>query len=208
MSHFVASEEPQNPLNAAQIARFEETRALFIDIPASLANSSALFLAQRPYYDLVRPGYALYGGNPTPGLPNPMAPVVNLDVAIQQTRWIEARETVGYNAQWTAPRRTRLTTLLAGYADGLPRTSGATNEHAGADVVIAGRRCPLVGRISMDLSVADVTDLPEDDARPGVYAQFLGEAIGVDELGERSKTIGYHILTGLGSRYRRVYRGA
>jgi len=208
MSHFVASEEPQNPLNLAQIGRFDTTRAMFPSIPASLANSSALFLPQRPFYDLVRPGYALYGGNPTPGLSNPMRPVVSLNVAIQQIRWIEAGQSVGYNAQWIAPRRTRLATLLAGYADGLPRTAGATNDFAGAEVVIAGRRCRLVGRMSMDLCVADVTDMPEDDARAGDYAQFLGDEIGVDELGERSRTIGYHILTSLGSRYRRSYRGA
>jgi alanine racemase len=205
MSHFVSSEEPRNPLNAAQIARFEEVRALFPAIPASLANSSALFLPQRPFYDLARPGYALYGGNPTPGLANPMKPVVSLELPIQQTRLIEAGETVGYNAQWSAERRTRLATLLAGYADGLPRAAGATKAYPGADVVISGRRCPLVGRISMDLCIADVTDLPEDSARPGDYAQILGDVIGIDELGERSGTIGYHILTSLGSRYRRVY---
>ena len=166
MSHFVSAEEPDNPFNAVQIARFEEARAAFPGLPASFANSSGVFLAARPIYDLTRPGYALYGGNPTPGLPNPMKPVVKLDVAIQQTRWIEAGETVGYNQQWTAQRRTRLATLLAGYADGLPRGAGATNR-AGADVVIAGRRCPLVGRMSMDLCIADVTDLPAEAALAG-----------------------------------------
>jgi alanine racemase len=206
MSHFVSSEESQNPLNAAQITRFEEVRALFPAMPASLANSSALFLPQRPFYDLARPGYALYGGNPTPGLANPMKPVVSLKLPIQQMRLIEAGETVGYNGQWTARRRTRLATLLAGYADGLPRAAGATKAYPGADVVISGQRCPLVGRISMDLCIADITDLPEDSARPGDYAQILGDVIGVDEFGERSGTIGYHILTSLGSRYRRVYR--
>jgi len=207
MSHFVSSEEPLNPLNDAQIARFEAARALFPGIQASLANSSAQFLAQRPNYDLVRPGYALYGGNPTPGQPNPMQATVTLEIPIQQTRWIEAGETVGYNAQWTAQRRTRLATLLVGYADGLPRTAGATRDYPGADVVIAGRRCALVGRMSMDLCVADITDIPEDDARPGAFAQVLGDQIGIDELGARCGTIGYHILTSLGSRYARVYRG-
>ena len=137
-------------------------RAAFPHLRASLANSSGMFLAAQPIYDLARPGYALYGGNPTPGEANPMRPVVTLTVAIQQTRWIEAGATCGYNAQWTAKRRTRLATLLAGYADGLPRGAGATDAKAGAEVVIAGRRCPLVGRVSMDLCVADVTDLPEE----------------------------------------------
>jgi alanine racemase len=208
MSHFVSSEEPDSALNALQIARFEEMRAVLPGVPASLANSSALFLPQRPFYDLVRPGYALYGGNPTAGKPNPMKAVVKLEVVIQQTRWVEAGKSVGYNAQWIAPRRARLATLLAGYADGLPRTAGATDDSAGADVMIAGRRCALVGRMSMDLCVADVTELTEAEARPGVYAEILGETIGVDELGSRSRTIGYHILTSLGSRYQRIYLGA
>ena len=203
MSHFVSSEEPGNPTNAAQIARFEEARAAFPSLAASLANSSGLFLPARPVYDLARPGYALYGGNPTPGAANPMRNVVTLDIAIQQTRWIEAGESCGYNSQWTARRRTRLATLLAGYADGLPRGAGAVDGRAGAEVVIAGRRCPLVGRMSMDLCIADVTDLPEDEARPGDLARFLGEAIGVDEFASRSGTIGYAVLTSLGARYAR-----
>ena len=208
MSHFVSSEEPGNPLNAVQIARFEEARAAFRPLAASLANSSAMFLPARPIFDLARPGYALYGGNPTPGAANPMKPVVTLDVAIQQTRWIEAGETCGYNGQWTARRRTRLATLLAGYADGLPRGAGALDGREGAEVVVAGRRCRLVGRVSMDLSIADVTEVPEDAARPGEFARFLGEAIGVDEFASRSGTIGYAVLTGLGARYaRRIVNG-
>ncbi len=206
MSHFVSSERPDDPINAAQIARFKAARKAFRRLPGSLANSSGMFLDVRPIYDLARPGYALYGGNPTPGRPNPMRPVVTLSVAIQQTRWIEAGATCGYNAQWTARRRTRLATLLAGYADGLPRGAGATDGRPGAEVVIAGRRCPLVGRISMDLCVADVTDLPEEAARPGDRAEFFGAAVELDDFATRSGTIGYQVLTGLGPRYRRVYR--
>ena len=206
MSHFVSSELPDDPINAAQIARFEAARKAFPHFPASLANSSGMFLGERPVYRLARPGYALYGGNPTPGKPNPMRPVVTLSVAVQQTRWIEAGATCGYNAQWTAQRRTRLATLLAGYADGLPRGAGATDGRPGAEVVIAGKRCPLVGRMSMDLCVADVTDLPEDAARPGDRAEFFGALADLDDFAARSGTIGYQVLTGLGSRYRREYR--
>ena len=204
MSHFVSSEIPDDPLNGLQIARFEAARAAFLHLPASLANSSGIFLLARPY-DLARPGYALYGGNPTPSKPNPMRPVVTLTVAVQQTRWIEAGETCGYNAQWTAKRRTRLATLLAGYADGLPRGAGATDARPGAEVVLAGRRCPLVGRVSMDLVIADVTDLPHDAVTPGAPAEFFGAEVGLDDFAERSGTIGYQVLTGLGARYQRDY---
>src|SRR5208282_693501 len=110
MSHFVASEEQDNSLNALQIDRFEKARARFAGVPASLANSSGLFLTPRPIYDLARPGYALYGGNPTLPAPNPMKRVVKLEARLQQVRWIERGVSVGYNAQWKAKRRTRLAT--------------------------------------------------------------------------------------------------
>ena len=207
MSHFVSSEFPDDPINLRQIELFEAARAAFPNLHASLANSSGMFLPARPIHDLARPGYALYGGNPTPEAVNPMRTVVTLAVAIQQTRWIAAGETCGYNGQWTAKRRTRLATLLAGYADGLPRGAGATDSKPGAEVAIAGRRCPLVGRMSMDLCIADVTDIPEDAARPGDLAEFFGPSVALDDFAARSGTIGYHVLTSLGPRYGRDYVG-
>ena len=158
-----------------------------------------------PIYDLGRPGYALFGGNPTPGRPNPMRPVATLTVAIQQIRSIEAGVTCGYNGQWTARRPTRLATLLVGYADGLPRGVGATDARPGAEVSVAGRRAPLVGRVSMDLAIVDVTDLPEDHVRVGDPVELFGGSIDLDDFASRSGTIGYHLLTSLGPRYQRAY---
>jgi alanine racemase len=205
ISHFVSSEIPGDPANQAQIKRFEAARAAFPHLAASLANSSGVFLKSCPIYDLARPGYALYGGNPTPGRPNPMRPVVTQTVAIQQIRWIEPGMTCGYNAQWTAKRPTRLATLLIGYADGLPRGAGATDARPGAEIAVAGRRCPLVGRVSMDLAVVDVTDLPEDAARAGDRVEFFGSTVDLDDFAARCGTIGYHVLTSLGPRCQRDY---
>ena len=203
MSHFVSAEIPGDPLNDRQIGLFAEACQALPGVPASLANSSGTFLAAKPYCDLVRPGYALYGGNPTPSQPNPMRCVVTLEIAVQQTRWIAAGETCGYNSQWTAPRRTRLATILAGYADGLPRGAGAVDGRPGADVAFNRARCRLVGRMSMDLCIADVTDLPEDAVQPGTRAEFFGPTIPLDDFAQRSGTIGYHLLTSLGRRYGR-----
>lgn len=206
MTHFVSSEAPGDPTNFVQITRFAAVRQLLPTARASLANSSAFFLPQQPYGDLARPGYALYGGNPTPDAPNPMRPVVRLEAPILQTRWIEGGERVGYNAQWTAKRRTRLATIGIGYADGLPRAAMATDKRPGGEAMIAGVRCPFAGRVSMDLTIIDVTDVPES-ALDGARAVLLGDGITVDDLGERSGTIGYEILTRLGARYHRVYVG-
>ncbi len=204
MTHFVSSEAVTDTTNEIQIARFASVRASLPQARASLANSSALFLPQKPYGDLVRPGYALYGGNPTPGSRNPMQDVVRLEAPLLQLRTIEAGEKVGYNAQWTAKRRTRLATIGIGYADGLPRAAMGIDDRAGGEARVAGVLCPFAGRVSMDLTMIDVTDVPET-ALKGATAVLLGDGIGVDDLGLRAATIGYEILTRLGARYHRVY---
>jgi alanine racemase len=207
MSHFACAEEPGHPLNARQMAEFHQLRALFPGIPASLANSSGIFLGPDAHHDLVRPGVALYGANPTPGHLNLMRTVVRLEARVVQVREVAAGETVGYGATWTAQRPTRLAILAVGYADGLPRAASASDTKPGAEAIIAGRRCPLAGRISMDLLAVDVNDLPEDSPRRGDFAALLDEEIGLDELASHAGTIAYEVLTRLGRRYRRVYIG-
>lgn len=208
MSHFVCAQWPQDPRNARQIVAFEEARRFFPGVPASLCNSSGVFLGRQPHFDLLRPGYALYGGNPTPLAQNPMRPVARLEASILSTRWIEAGESAGYDGIWTARRRTRLATIGVGYGDGLPVGASATAEHPGGEAVVGGRRCPFVGRVSMDFVILDVTDAPEEAAQRGAMVELLGETIGVDELATRANTIGYEILTRLGRRYARQYSSA
>ena len=204
MTHLVTAEDPDDPVNTRQIVDFASAcDGPLGALPLSIANSSGVFLPQRPFHALVRPGYALYGGNPTPGRPNPMRPVVSLDARVLQVREVPAGATAGYNGRWTAKRPSRLATLGIGYADGLPiaRSGGSPT------VAIGGLPCPLVGRISMDLSIADVTDLPEGFAPPGGLVRLLGDAVTVDDLARACGTIGYEILVNLGRRHRRVYVG-
>ena len=166
MSHLACAETLHHPLNARQVAAFRETARLFSGVPASLANSSGIYLGPQYQFDLVRPGAALYGVNPTPEADNPMQPVVELKARILQTRTIDKGESVGYGATWTARRPTRLAIVSAGYADGYFRAGGSNDGTRGADVVVAGTRCPVAGRISMDLLAIDITDLPSH-ARSG-----------------------------------------
>jgi alanine racemase len=206
MSHFAISEDVEHPLNAKQMGLFRDVRALFPGIPGSLANSSGIFLGPDAHHDMVRPGVALYGANPTPEHLNPMRAVVRLEGRIAQVRAVAAGDTVGYGANWTAKRDSRVAVVSVGYADGFLRAAGSSNLRAGADAIVAGRRCPLAGRISMDLLAVDVTDLGEHEPRRGELVTLLGDEIGVDDLAVRAGTIGYEVLTSLGRRYRRVYR--
>jgi alanine racemase len=212
MSHLVSAEEPDDPINARQLRAFAAIRAAFPGLPASLANSSGIFLPEPPHYDLVRPGYALYGGNPTPASPNPMHLVVRLEARIIQIRETADGERAGYNGQWTARGPRRLAVLSTGYADGFPRAASGTDAKAEAgtpagEAIVAGRRCPFAGRVSMDLIIVDVTGVPKGSVRRGDPVTLIGAGLDVDEVGRRAGTIGYEILTGLGARYARRYVG-
>jgi alanine racemase len=207
MSHLVSAELLNNPVNARQLAAFREIRSLFSGVPAALANSSGIFLGPQFQFDLVRPGAALYGINPTPEADNPMQPVVELKARIVQIRNIERGETVGYGGTWSARRPTRLAIVSAGYADGYFRAASASDGTRGAEVIVAGKRCPIAGRVSMDLMAVDVTDLDKSAARRGHMVTLIGEGITVDELAHHFGTIGYEVLTSLGRRFARVYKG-
>jgi len=206
MSHLACSEIPDHPLNEKQMNLFQEIRFLYRGIPSSLANSSGVFLGSVAHCDMIRPGVALYGVNPTPGRPNPMRAVVQLEARILNVRHVRRGETVGYDAVWTAGRASRIAVAAVGYADGLARALSASDTRPGADAIVAGHRCPVAGRISMDLLAIDVTDVPDGAGRRGEFATLIGEGISVDDVAATAGTIGYEVLTSLGRRFHRVYR--
>ncbi len=211
MSHFVSAEESDNPLNRQQIEAFQAVRATLPGIPSSLANSSGIFLRDKPHFDLARPGYALYGGNPTPDRDNPMRAVIGLEGRIVQLRWVEADHSVGYNGRWLALSKRRIATISVGYADGYPRSASARgksgDELLAGMALVAGHPCPFAGNVSMDLITVDVTDVPEAEVQRGDTVTLIGGDLTVDEVGRRAGTIGYEILTNLGARYARTYSG-
>src|ERR1700691_1912965 len=207
MSHLACAESLNHPLNARQLTTFREIASHFTGVPASLSNSSGVFLGAPFQFDVVRPGAALYGVNPTPEADNPMQPVVDLKARIVQIRTVEKGESVGYGGTWTTRRPSRLAIVSAVYADGYFRAGGSNDGTRGAEAVVAGKRCPVAGRISMDLMAIDVTELEKNAVRRGHMVTLIGEGITVDELAPHSATIGYEVLTSLGPRYARVYKG-
>src|SRR3954447_14630718 len=208
MSHLACADRPDHPLNDQQIRQFREIRSLFRGISSSLANSSGIFLDASTYCDVVRPGIALYGGNPTPGKPNPMKPVIELKAHILQVRNLAKGASVGYGATWTAKRDSRIAVIAAGYADGVSRAAATTDANAVAprEVIVAGKRCRVAGRISMDLMAVDVTDLPVSAVRRDLMATLIGEGLTLDEVATQAGTISYEVLTNLGRRFHRVWK--
>lgn len=203
MSHLVASEEQGNPISGEQLSRFRNFVRMMPGAPASLANSSGIFLGPDYHFDLLRPGAALYGINPLPGQPNPMLTTVTLHARILQVRRIDALQTVGYGAAWRSARPSRVATIALGYADGYFRILiNRTHVH------LAGHKVPVIGRISMDLVTIDVTDVAEADSQPGALVEILGPHQTTDDLAEHARTNAYEVMTALGRRYARVYLDA
>lgn len=204
MSHLACADDPDEMKNAEQLARFREVCASFPGIPASLANSAGIMLGEAYQFDVTRPGIALYGGRATLNRPA-LRPVVTAETLVLQVHEAEAGETVGYGAQQTLRRRSRLATLGVGYADGYLRAAGSSDDREGAMVFVRGKPAPLVGRVSMDLMVADVTDI--EGVERGDWAELFGPNIMLDAVADRAGTIGYELLTDLGRRYARTYTG-
>lgn len=202
MSHLACADVRDHPMNARQRDVFLRARALLPPAPASFANSSGVFLGPAYHFDLARPGAALYGVNPTPDAPNPMRPVVTLQGRILQVRTIGEGTSVGYGATYTTHLPARIATVAVGYADGYFRS--LSNRACG---YLGAARVPLVGRVSMDLTTFDVSGIGDDVAKPGAWVELIGRHHDVDAVAACAGTIGYEVLTALGRRYARVYRG-
>jgi alanine racemase len=198
MSHLACADQPAHPLNAAQREAFERLATAFKrPLRLSLANSAGIFLGEDYHFDLARPGCALYGVNPTAGA-NPMHGVVRLRARILQIKEIDISGTVGYGATYRISPPAKTATISVGYADGYLRSLTG-----GGAVYINGKKCPVIGRVSMDLIVADVSAMENT----GEYAEIIGPHQAVDDVAAQAGTIGYEILTSLGKRYKRIYKG-
>lgn len=202
LTHLACADVPSHELNATQLYLFERLRRKLPAAPTSIGASAGIFLDPEHRGDLVRAGIGLYGGNPFADRACPVEPVVTLRARIVQVRDVCAAGTVGYGATHAVQPPCRLAVCAVGYADGYPRAVG--NRCAAS---FDGVRVPVVGRVSMDLTCIDVSAIPADAIRPGDYVDLIGGAVTLDEVAAAANTIGYEILTRLGSRLERRYIG-
>jgi alanine racemase len=200
MSHLACADEAGHPMNRRQRERFAVLRARFGGVPGSLANSSGVFLGADYHHDLVRPGAALYGINPHPGTGNPLRQAVGLRARIVQSRTVQAGDAVGYGARFVADGPRRIATIAIGYADGWLRSLSGRG-HAWID----GAAVPIAGTVSMDSITLDVSGIPEARVAPGREVDLLCARQTVDDVAREAGTIGYEVLTRLGSRFHREY---
>ncbi|WJH39533.1 alanine racemase [Aliirhizobium terrae] len=210
MSHLHSGDNAASPLNRAQLESFQRVATAFEGIPASLAASGGIFLGPEYHFDLTRPGIAVYGGEAVNGM-KALKPVAKAEARILQIREAPSGSTVSYGATHQLSRNSRLAVVSAGYADGYPRSlsgsgvpirAGGTQ---GAYGFVGNTRVPVIGRVTMDLTIFDVTDVPDGDVRVGDYVELFGPHIPVDDVARAAGTIGYELLTGLGLRYERRY---
>ena len=193
MSHLACADEPDHPMNAYQLDVFHQMTD-GISTPRSLAATGGILLGKDYHFDLCRPGIGLYGGMPFAEARD----VIQIDLPVIQIRHLEEGEVVGYGNAWQCKRPSKIATVSAGYADGLIRAISDK-----ATFWYGDQSCPLVGRVSMDLITVDLTDLSETPQA----LTLIGPQQGVDQLADVAGTIGYEILTSLGARYARRYKG-
>jgi alanine racemase len=210
LSHLASADEPSSAQSNEQLKRFRSIREQFPQGLASLANSAGIFLGPDYHFDLARPGVALYGSSPHllgggfsrtgQERPAPMQPVVTVEAPILQVQPVAAGESVGYGASFRPDKPVRLATIPVGYADGYLRSASNRGR-----VVVADTSAPVVGRVSMDLTLIDVSHLSDGAVTPGTPVEVLGPRCPIDEVAERAGTIAYELLTGLSPRYHRLY---
>lgn len=200
MSHLSCADEPNRAENAAQLACFERAAAFFPGVPRCFANSGGVQLGAAYHGDMVRAGLCLYGAEPGDGHGDPFLPVVKLEARVLQTRIVPAGTGVGYGQTWRAPRETRLALLSIGYADGFPRSLSGRGA-----VWAKGELLPIVGRVSMDVTVVDATALPDGALQEGDLVEIIGPHRPIEAVAQEAGTIAYEILTQLGARYQRIY---
>ena len=198
MSHLACADEPDHALNAVQLAAFRKITEAFPGVPASLANSAGCYLGRDYGFQVTRPGIALYGGSIPPARIQ-LQHAVTLDAEILSVFPVKAGETVGYGATYTAPQDMILATIGLGYADGVLRS--ASNCFIGW---LDGVPCPVTGRVSMDLITIDVSKA-QQSAKAGERVEFLGANAKLEDQAARANTLGYELLTGLGTRVERLY---
>jgi alanine racemase len=205
MSHLACADEPDHPLNLLQRRSFSNCVKLIQPILPklrfSLANSSGIFLGDKWHFDLLRPGAALYGINPSPGNTNPMYPVLRLSLPIVQVRKLDAAVGIGYGSSVTLPEDARIAVVAGGYADGLHRTLGLQPEG-----YLNGQLVKAVGRMSMDSTIFDISALElSNDQLLGQRIEVINTELSLEYLSKKHNPLGYEILTSLSARYQREY---
>ncbi len=198
LSHLACGDE-DSPANPAQLEKFTRAASHWPGVPRCLAASGGAYLGKGYHFDEVRPGIALYGGGPVPAEGAAPHTVATLTASVLQVRDVKKGETAGYGCTWSAEADAQLATIGIGYADGYLRH--ASNR---GHVFVQGQKRPIVGRVSMDLIVIDVTGL---SVSPGDDIELLGPNIPLSEAAAAMGTIDYEILTRLGARLDRRYAG-
>jgi alanine racemase len=208
MTHPACADDPDHPMNLKQRASFQQVRDIFSGVEAAYANSAAILTTGASGGDITRPGIAIYGGEAVNGVANPVKPVVTAETRIIQIRHAKAGESISYGATETLTRGTKIAVCATGYADGFHRASGngvalRKTGVAKASGFLAGHRIPVLGRVTMDFTMFDVTDVPAAVLNANEWIELLGKNIMLDDAARSAGTIGYELLTSLGQRYHR-----
>ena len=206
LSHLACADDSLHSMNTRQLNMFSTLADQFEHTPKSLANSAGILLAEKFHFDLTRPGISLFGAMTDPATKDKqLTPVLNWQADILQIRDVDRGQSVGYGGKFTAETEMKLATIGVGYADGYARALYQPERNRTALIGIGGHAAPLVGRVSMDLIVADVSRIPDTVLNKAEHADLIWPGYPLEQMALDRQTIAYEVMTGLGGRVKRHY---
>ena len=192
MTHLACADQPDHPQNKIQLTNLSKVTTHLPSMPTSIGNSAGILTGEMFQGDITRPGIGLYGGNPFVDRKSPVTPVCTLEGQVLQIRKVPSNSPVGYSASFISPTPTCVAVVGIGYADGLSRALSNNGW-----VAFRGQRMPIIGKITMDATQVDCTQVPE--LKENDFVEFFGPTISVDEVATWTNTIAYEILTHVGN---------
>lgn len=207
LSHFACADTPHHPLNAHQIQQFDrltQTAPVNTETKLSLCNSAAIFAFSDYHHDYVRPGLALYGVSPfadKTAADLGLKPVMTVQTSLISIQHYKKGQSIGYGARYTCPEDMPVGVIAFGYGDGYPITA-----QDGTPVLVNGVKCPLVGRVSMDMMTVDLRPIPR--AHVGDTVVLWGESLPIEEVVAHTNNITWDLLTGVQNRVKFLWTSA
>ena len=205
-SHLACADDPDDPMNIRQLQDFKSIIAhpRLNNIKTSLSATGGIMLGADYHFDITRPGLGVYGLKPDGSSHEDLTPALTLKARTLQIRSAAKGETVGYGGAVKLNRDSVLATIAGGYADGINRKLSG-DDGRGGRIHFNGHTAPMIGRVSMDMHVVDITDLPEGHLNVDDMVTLIGDGFSIQDWAEKSDTIAYEMLTTLGLRAKRHY---
>tara|TARA_Y100000590_G_scaffold417214_1_gene516732 strand:- start:3269 stop:4402 length:1134 start_codon:yes stop_codon:yes gene_type:complete len=208
MSHLACADNLESNMPEKQLKKFMNVVPYFKNTKYSIANTAGISRNKQFHLDMVRPGIGLYGGYSTKYIDVDLHQTIKLYAPVIQTKLIKKGATIGYEASYTAKNNTNIALVSIGYADGILRTLGSTNDRMGGCFYYNDSPLKILGKVSMDIVAIDISNIKDKYISRGDFVEIIGPNQNIDQLSKNADTISYELITRLNPRIKKIYKYA